>query len=62
MVAANFTVKDGTGAILTPTSVTESATIPGRYVFAMPATFTAGSVAVKPSVTILVESATLTLA
>ncbi len=58
---SNWSVKDDLDAAVTPTSVTESTTIPGRYTIVCPTAFTAGSVAFVASSDVLVETTRLTL-
>lgn len=63
LVAANFSVLDGTGSVLTPvaeTGVVESSTVPGRYTLTF-AAMTAGSVKVVASTDAFVTSDRLTL-
>lgn len=61
-VAANWSVQDGSGTAVTPSSVVESTTIPGRYTVTCPNPFTAGSVAFVATSDFLAETPRLTLA
>ena len=60
LLVANFSILDGSGAVVTPLTAVESSTVPGRYTLTF-TTFTAGSAAVVATSAALVESERLTL-
>lgn len=55
LTASNFTVINNSGVVITPTSITESATVKGTYTVTCSA-FTTGTIQVKPTVGFLYES------
>jgi hypothetical protein len=60
LLAANFQSKNGSGVIVSITSVTESATVPGRYTITH-TTYATGTSEVLPSITMLFASEPLAI-